>query len=53
MNDKFALQESGENSAATERKRKRKSRWGGQDTSVPPPVVLGTPPLQTQTSGNK
>ncbi|KAK4883540.1 hypothetical protein RN001_006859 [Aquatica leii] len=28
-------------------RRKRKSRWGGKDSSVPPPTVLGTPfPLQ-------
>lgn len=40
----FALQESGDKFdtfSVNDRKRKRKSRWGEKDTSIPPPVVLG------------
>ncbi|XP_057658879.1 SURP and G-patch domain-containing protein 1-like isoform X1 [Diorhabda carinulata] len=42
--NKSSGDQSDENS---ERKRKRKSRWGNKDPNVPPPAVAYTPPIAT------
>lgn len=49
----FVIQEFFDKSETNERKRKRKSRWGEKDTSIPPPVVAlpsQTPPGGTFSS---
>ncbi|XP_028128844.1 uncharacterized protein LOC114325103 isoform X2 [Diabrotica virgifera virgifera] len=35
------------NEKNSDRKRKRKSRWGNQEANVPPPTLVFTPPMRT------